>query len=42
MEQLMVLMGVGYVFLCIALYTYDYVKTKKELGEWKNDRAENH
>ena len=35
MEQVMVLIGVGYVILSIALYTYDAIKTKKELGEWK-------
>ena len=35
MEQVMVLIGVGYVLLAIALYTYDEIKTQKELGIWK-------
>lgn len=30
--------AIGVVILSVALFTYDAIKTKKELGEWKNDR----
>ena len=28
--------AIGVVILAIGLFTYDAIKTKKELGEWKN------
>ena len=37
--MIQVLVGIGIVILSIGLFTYDAIKTKKELGEWKNDRA---
>lgn len=34
-----ILVAIGYVILAISLLTYDEIETKKELGEWKNDRT---
>lgn len=30
--------AIGVVILTVALCVYDAIQTKKELGEWKNDR----
>ena len=34
-----VLIAIGYTIFAIGLLAYDEIKTKQELGEWKNDRA---
>ena len=36
-----IVVALGVVALSFGLFVYDAIKTKKELGEWKNDRAEN-
>ena len=37
--MIQVLVGIGIVILAIGLFTYNAIKTKKELGEWKDDKA---
>ena len=34
-----IITAIGVVALSIGLFTYDAIKTKMELGEWKNDRT---
>ncbi len=33
-----IITAIGVVTFAIGLFAYDAIKTKKELGEWKNDR----
>ena len=34
-----ILIAIGLVIFTVALFVYDEIKTKQELGEWKNDRT---
>jgi hypothetical protein len=36
--MIQVSVGIGVGILSIVLFVYDAIQTKKELGEWKNDR----
>ncbi len=33
-----IIIVIGLVILTVSLFVYDAIQTKKELGEWKNDR----
>lgn len=33
-----IIIAIGYTIFAIGLLAYDAIKTKMELGEWKNDR----
>ena len=33
------LITIGLVIFTVVLFAYDEIKTKMELGEWKNDRT---
>lgn len=33
-----IIIAIGYTILSVGLLAYDEIKTKIELGEWKNDR----
>lgn len=37
-NMIYIAIAIGVVILSIVLFVYDAIKTKKELGEWKNDR----